>query len=67
MMDKQALAQKIYQISNIRGEFTLRSGHKATEYFDKYLFEARSRILSNIAQQLALLIPKDIDALAGLE
>lgn len=67
MMDKQALAQEIYQISNICGEFTLRSGNKATEYFDKYLFEAQPKILSNIAQQLAFLIPKDIDALAGLE
>lgn len=66
-MDKQTLAQEIYQISNVRGNFTLRSGQKATEYFDKYLFEAQPKILSNIARQLAPLVSEDIDALAGLE
>lgn len=66
-MDKQTLAKEIYQISNVRGDFTLRFGQKATEYFDKYLFEAQPKILLNIARQLAPLVSKDIDALAGLE
>lgn len=37
-MNKEQLAKEIYDVSNIRGEFLLRSGITATEYFDKYLF-----------------------------
>lgn len=66
-MKKQSLARKIYQISNIEGKFTLRSGQQTTQYFDKYLFEAEPHLLAEIASQLRFLIPKNIDALAGLE
>jgi len=66
-MNKEKLAKEIYNISNIKGEFLLRSGLTATEYFDKYLFEANPRILRSIAQHLAGLLPKDFDQLAGLE
>ena len=66
-MNKQSLARKIYQISNIEGKFTLRSGQQTTQYFDKYLFEAEPHLLAEIANQLRFLIPKNIDALAGLE
>ena len=66
-MDKKTLARKIYQVSNIKGEFTLRSGEHASEYFDKYLFEAQPELLAEIARQLIPLIPDQIDALAGLE
>ncbi|WP_019504143.1 orotate phosphoribosyltransferase [Pleurocapsa sp. PCC 7319] len=66
-MEKKTLARKIYQISNIQGKFTLRSGQQATEYFDKYLFEARPKLLLEIAYQLIPYIPKNIDVLAGLE
>ena len=66
-MDKQALAREIYQISNLQGNFILRSQQTATEYFDKYLFEAQPKLLSEITRQLISLIPKSTDALAGLE
>ena len=66
-MDKQALAREIYQISNLQGNFILRSHFSATEYFDKYLFEAQPKLLSEIARQLVALIPEKTDALAGLE
>lgn len=66
-MDRQTLAREIYQISNLQGEFVLRSGQKATEYFDKYLFEAQPKLLSSIAKQLRAYVPKNTDALAGLE
>lgn len=66
-MEKKTLARKIYQISNIQGKFTLRSGQQTTEYFDKYLFEARPKLLLEIGYQLIPYIPKNIDALAGLE
>ena len=39
---RTALARRIYETAHITGEFTLRSGAKSNEYFDKYLFEAFS-------------------------
>ncbi len=39
---------KIYQVSNINGNFTLRSGQQATEYFDKYLFEGQPKLLREV-------------------
>ena len=66
-MNKSVLAKEIYDISNIKGEFLLRSGVTATEYFDKYLFEANPIILKGIAENLKALLPKNYDQLAGLE
>jgi orotate phosphoribosyltransferase len=64
---RTALARRIYQTAHITGEFTLRSGAKSTEYFDKYLFEANPKLLADIAAALVALVPPGIDALAGLE
>jgi len=66
-MNKSVLAKAIYDISNIKGEFLLRSGVTATEYFDKYLFEADPIILKCIAEHLQPLLPDNYDQLAGLE
>jgi orotate phosphoribosyltransferase len=64
---RTALAKRIYDTAHITGEFTLRSGAKSHEYFDKYLFEADPKLLKAIAEALAPLVPSDVDALAGLE
>jgi len=64
---RTALAKRIYDTAHITGEFTLRSGAKSHEYFDKYLFEADPKLLKDIAEALAPLVPPGIDALAGLE
>ena len=66
-MNKLVLAKEIYNISNIKGEFLLRSGITSTEYFDKYLFEANPIILKSIAEHLKALLPHHYDQLAGLE
>ncbi len=66
-MTKQALAQKIYEISHLTGQFKLRSGQTSHEYFDKYRFESRPEVLREIAKQLASLIPPGTEVLAGLE
>lgn len=66
-MTKAELGKRIYQASNIKGEFTLRSGQTAHEYFDKYLFEADPVLLAEIARQLSARLPARFDALAGLE
>jgi len=67
MMTRQDLAARIFSISNLKGEFRLRSGVTSNEYFDKYLFESDPQLLKEIALALQPLIPPGIDALAGLE
>jgi orotate phosphoribosyltransferase len=64
---RDALAKRIYDTAHITGDFLLRSGTRSTEYFDKYLFEADPDLLKHIAISLVDLVPKGVDALAGLE
>jgi orotate phosphoribosyltransferase len=61
------LAAEINEISRIRGNFVLRSGRTATEYFDKYRFGADLGLLDRIASELAKLVPANTQVLAGLE
>jgi orotate phosphoribosyltransferase len=61
------LARQVRAVSRLTGEFTLRSGRTATEYFDKYQFEADPDLLDRLAEQLAVLIPEGTEVLAGLE
>jgi orotate phosphoribosyltransferase len=61
------LAEKINAIARLTGTFTLRSGQVATEYFDKYRFEAQPLLLAEIADALAPMIPAGTEVLAGLE
>lgn len=66
-MTKAELARRIYSVARITGQFTLRSGRTATEYFDKYQFEADPVLLDAIGKQMAELVPAGIEVLAGLE
>lgn len=66
-MTKQELAKKIFDVAHLTGEFKLRSGQVSNEYFDKYRFEAQPHLLREIAKQMAPLIPKGTEVLAGLE
>jgi orotate phosphoribosyltransferase len=67
MDNRQSLARRIFEASNIKGEFLLRSGQKSNEYFDKYLFETNPTLLRAIAEEMSRLVPPNVDALAGLE
>jgi orotate phosphoribosyltransferase len=66
-LDRTSLAKKIYDVSNIKGRFRLRSGTISDEYFDKYLFESDPVLLHNIALRLRDLIPDGTEVIAGLE
>lgn len=66
-MNKNELGQKVFEVSYLRGRFTLRSGKESSEYFDKYQFESRPELLSAIAEHLSALIPDGTEILAGLE
>ena|ERR1700749_493907 len=67
MNKDKALAAKIREVAHLNGSFTLRSGKQASEYFDKYKFEAVPGILSEVAKQMVDLIPPGTEVLAGLE
>ena len=62
-----SLAQRIYDASRLEGEFLLRSGTVATEYFDKYRFEGDPHLLAALLAPLAELLPAETEVLAGLE
>jgi orotate phosphoribosyltransferase len=66
-MERQELAQAIYKIAHLKGEFKLRSGLTSNEYFDKYRFETQPNLLREIAKKMKDLIPSSCKALAGLE
>lgn len=66
-MHDTKLAQAIFKVAHLQGEFKLRSGLTSNEYFDKYRFEAQPRLLKSIAMAMRALIPPDTQVLAGLE
>ncbi|MBV1856186.1 orotate phosphoribosyltransferase [Catellatospora tritici] len=66
-VNRDELAAAVDRRCRLRGEFLLRSGRTATEYFDKYRFEADPVLLDALAGQLAALVPADTEVLAGLE
>ena len=66
-MSLDQLADRINTVSRLTGTFTLRSGQIATEYFDKYRFEALPDLLGEIADAMVPLIPMGTEVLAGLE
>ena len=66
-MTDAALAADIDACCRLTGEFTLRSGQVATEYFDKYLFESDPALLARVVEQMVGLLPEDTELLGGLE
>jgi orotate phosphoribosyltransferase len=62
-----ALARDIDAHCRLTGEFTLRSGQVASEYFDKYLFETDPDLLARVASAMVRLLPDGTDLLGGLE
>ena len=67
MTQDATLAADIDAVCRLTGQFTLRSGQQATEYFDKYLFEADPRLLLRVAREMVGLLPTGTDLLGGLE
>ena len=66
-MPADSLAARVNSIARLTGTFTLRSGQVATEYFDKYRFEADPVLLADIAEAMVPLLPAGTEVLAGLE
>lgn len=66
-MTNSALAAVIDERCRLRGEFTLRSGQAAHEYFDKYLFEGDPQLVRRVAEEMLPLLPEETEVLGGLE
>lgn len=66
-MSLEQLATDIDARCRLTGEFVLRSGTTATEYFDKYRFEADPELLRRVAEAMVQLLPKGTQVLGGLE
>lgn len=62
-----SLAARIDACCRLTGEFTLRSGQVASEYFDKYLFESDPVLLGRVADEMVGLLPDGTELLGGLE
>ncbi len=67
MNERQDLARRISQASQLTGRFRLRSGEYSDLYFDKYRFESDPELLGEIANGMRNLVPPETDVLAGLE
>lgn len=66
-MTNPELASAIDERCRLHGEFTLRSGQVADEYFDKYLFEGDPQLIRRVAEEMQPLLPDDAEVLGGLE
>jgi orotate phosphoribosyltransferase len=62
----ESLERAVVNACRLTGEFRLRSGQVATEYFDKYLFESDPVLLRRVAEAMAALLP-ECEVLAGME
>jgi orotate phosphoribosyltransferase len=65
-MDRD-LAKRVHDVAHITGRFKLRSGAYSDQYFDKYRFESDPRLLGEVVEAMAELLPPDVELLAGLE
>ncbi len=66
-MTDPSLAADVDACCRLTGEFTLRSGQVASEYFDKYLFESDPQLLARVVAQMVDLVPEGTELLGGLE
>jgi orotate phosphoribosyltransferase len=66
-MSDTTLARDVDACCRLTGEFTLRSGQVASEYFDKYLFESDPKLLARVVDRMLDLVPEATELLGGLE
>jgi orotate phosphoribosyltransferase len=64
---RRLLAADIDAAARLTGDFVLRSGARANQYFDKYRFEADPALLRRVAEAMAPLVPAEGEILAGVE
>ncbi|MEO5678212.1 MAG: orotate phosphoribosyltransferase [Acidimicrobiales bacterium] len=66
-MAEPAPSLQVAEVAHLTGSFTLRSGQEASAYFDKFHFRSRPHLLAEVADELAALLPPEIELVAGLQ
>jgi orotate phosphoribosyltransferase len=66
-MTRQQLAQRIAEVSLLRGSFVLRSGRTSNYYLDKYRFETQPDVLVELGKLFAQKVTEKVDRIAGAE
>ena len=61
------LVRRLVEASELHGDFVLSSGARSSVYFDKFLFLTRPELLSELAHEVAALLPEGVDHLAAPE
>lgn len=61
------LVRRLVEASELHGDFVLSSGARSSVYFDKFLFLTRPDLLSELAHEVAALLPEGVDHLAAPE
>lgn len=64
-MTKDELGRAILEAAYLEGDFVLRSGKRSKYYLDKYLFSTKPAILGAIADEMAKVLPKGVERIAG--
>ena len=67
VVERDVLASRLSEITQLSGSFRLCSGQIASTYFDKYQFESDPKLMTAVADAMAGLVPADTELLAGLE
>lgn len=65
--DLRSVARAVCEAAYLEGNFLLRSGHRASFYFDKYHFESDPQLLRRLAAALRSRVPRKIDLFPALE
>jgi orotate phosphoribosyltransferase len=66
-MTRQQLANRIAEVSLLRGDFLLRSGRRSNYYLDKYRFETQPDVLIELGKLFADKVTSKVDRIAGAE
>ncbi|HUU83166.1 MAG TPA: orotate phosphoribosyltransferase [Phycisphaerae bacterium] len=66
-MNRQQLAAAIKEACYLEGDFVLRSGRRSTYYLDKYRFETRPDILTELGRLFAERTGPETTTIAGAE
>jgi orotate phosphoribosyltransferase len=61
------LVARLVEASELHGDFVLSSGKRSNVYFDKFAFLTSPDLLRELAAEVALLLPGEVDHLAAPE
>lgn len=67
MAVESGLASRVREAALLEGDFVLSSGKRSRFYVDKYLFSTEPGLLRELAREISVRLPDDVERLAGVE